>query len=113
VIELLTGKPPYMELDPMAALFRIVQDEHPPLPQGISEALTDFLLKCFEKDPSSRISAQDLVSHQWLKNPQSHIKKTEYLLRESEHTEGAGWDSIAQTLHLYARGSVDPAHPDR
>ena len=28
-------------------------------------------------------------------------------------TEGAGWDSIAQTLHLYARGSVDPAHPDR
>ncbi|GMI26982.1 hypothetical protein TeGR_g7905, partial [Tetraparma gracilis] len=112
VIELLTGKPPYMELDPMAALFRIVQDEHPPLPQGISEALTDFLLKCFEKDPSSRISAQDLVSHQWLKNPQSHIKKTEYLLRESEHTEGAGWDSVAQTLHLYARGSVDPAHPD-
>jgi serine/threonine protein kinase len=37
VIELLTGKPPYYELAPMAALFRIVQDDYPPLPEGISQ----------------------------------------------------------------------------
>jgi serine/threonine protein kinase len=105
IIELLTGKPPYMELDPMAALFRIVQDDHPPLPQGTSEALQNFLLQCFEKNPTSRSKATELIEHQWLRNPQSHIKRTEYLLRESEAAEGAGWDSIAQTLHLYARGS--------
>lgn len=36
VIELLQGKPPYHFLDPMPALFRIVQDDCPPLPKGAS-----------------------------------------------------------------------------
>ncbi len=36
IIEMLTGSPPYYELQPMSALFRIVQDECPPLPEGIS-----------------------------------------------------------------------------
>lgn len=36
VIELLEGKPPYHKLQPMPALFRIVNDDHPPLPQGAS-----------------------------------------------------------------------------
>lgn len=36
VIELLDGKPPYHKLQPMAALFRIVNDDHPPLPGGAS-----------------------------------------------------------------------------
>jgi serine/threonine protein kinase len=34
VIELL--EPPYYKLQPMPALFRIVNDDHPPLPQGAS-----------------------------------------------------------------------------
>ena len=46
-VELLTGKPPYFDLQQMPALFRIVQDEHPPLPDNISPALEDFLLQCF------------------------------------------------------------------
>ena len=37
IVELLTGKPPYYDLAPMAALFRIVQDDYPPLPDGVSE----------------------------------------------------------------------------
>ena len=36
VIELLDGKPPYHRLQPMPALFRIVNDDHPPLPEGAS-----------------------------------------------------------------------------
>lgn len=36
VIELLEGKPPYHSMQPMPALFRIVNDDHPPLPQGAS-----------------------------------------------------------------------------
>jgi serine/threonine protein kinase len=49
VIELLTGYPPYYDLQPMSALFRIVQDTHPPLPDNISPLLEDLLLKCFQK----------------------------------------------------------------
>lgn len=68
VIELLTGKPPYFDLQQMAALFRIVQDEHPPLPDNISNSLQDFLMQCFQKDPNRRIDAQGLLKHNWLKN---------------------------------------------
>lgn len=49
VVELLTGKPPYFDLRPMTALFRIVQDDYPPLPDGISPALREFLVECFRK----------------------------------------------------------------
>ena len=40
IIELLTTKPPYFGLAPMAALFRIVQEDHPPLPQRMSPVTT-------------------------------------------------------------------------
>ena len=61
VIELLSGKPPYFELAPMAALFRIVQDDSPPLPSGISPVLKNFLDACFKKSPDMRKSAQELL----------------------------------------------------
>lgn len=67
VLELLTGKPPYFDMQQMPALFRIVQDEHPPLPDNISPALEDFLLQCFQKDPNRRIDAPSLLKHNWLK----------------------------------------------
>ena len=43
VIELLEGHPPYHTLDPMPALFRIVQDDCPPIPEGASPIVKDFL----------------------------------------------------------------------
>lgn len=36
VIELLDCKPPYHHLQTMAALFRVVNDDHPPLPESAS-----------------------------------------------------------------------------
>jgi serine/threonine protein kinase len=39
IIELLTGSPPYFDLTAMAALFRIVQDSCPPLPQVSFEVI--------------------------------------------------------------------------
>lgn len=42
IIELLSTKPPYFDLAPMAALFRIVQDDHPPLPERISPVRYQF-----------------------------------------------------------------------
>ncbi|KAJ0095440.1 hypothetical protein Patl1_16340 [Pistacia atlantica] len=49
VIELLTCVPPYYDLQPMPALFRIVQDERPPIPDSLSPDITDFLHQCFKK----------------------------------------------------------------
>ncbi|CAG8446209.1 8918_t:CDS:2 [Funneliformis mosseae] len=68
IIELLTGKPPYSDLLAMTALFRIVEDDCPPLPESLSDDLTDFLKKCFYKSPSMRPTARDLFRHDWIKN---------------------------------------------
>ena len=66
VIELLEGKPPYHFLDPMPALFRIVQDDCPPIPEGCSPIVKDFLYHCFQKDVNLRVSAKKLLRHHWM-----------------------------------------------
>ncbi|PSR88327.1 MAP3K epsilon protein kinase [Actinidia chinensis var. chinensis] len=68
VIELLTCVPPYYDLQPMPALFRIVQDEHPPIPDSLSPDITDFLRQCFKKDARQRPDAKTLLSHPWIQN---------------------------------------------
>ncbi|KAF3336305.1 serine/threonine-protein kinase sepA-like protein [Carex littledalei] len=78
VIELLTCVPPYYDLQPMPALFRIVQDESPPIPEGLSPEITDFLRLCFKKDAMQRPDAKTLLMHPWIQNsrrtPPSYLR---------------------------------------
>ncbi|CAC9892989.1 unnamed protein product [Aureobasidium pullulans] len=71
VIELLDGRPPYHKLQPMPALFRIVNDDHPPLPEGASP-----------KDPNLRVTAKKLLRHPWIlsgrRSDQPVAKPTQY-----------------------------------
>lgn len=67
IVELLTGEPLYSHLNEMAALHAIVTDEYPPIPTFISSTCKDFLLKCFEKQPTKRITAKSLLEHKWLR----------------------------------------------
>ncbi|THH01041.1 hypothetical protein EW026_g1570 [Hermanssonia centrifuga] len=68
VIELLTGRPPYGDIaNTMSVMFRIVEDDMPPLPEGCSNHLKDFLKQCFHKDPTKRPTAELLCEHEWLK----------------------------------------------
>jgi serine/threonine protein kinase len=92
VIELFTGYPPYYELAPMSALFRIVSDEHPPLPPNVSDGMADFLLQCFQKDAERRPSAEMLLRHPWL------VKRTSELKRAETRLMGASSDSDEQEL---------------
>ncbi|KAH8695710.1 hypothetical protein GQ44DRAFT_832651 [Phaeosphaeriaceae sp. PMI808] len=83
VIELIEGKPPYHKLQPMQALFRIVNDEHPPIPGSASPLLQQFLMECFQKNPTLRISAKRLLKHPWILSakrtvPAVPTKPTEY-----------------------------------
>ena len=99
VIELLTGRPPYADItnsmsgklfnfvsidDPngisyFLVMFRIVEDDMPPLPQGCSELLRDFLEQCFHKNPACRPSAELLCEHIWLKKNWMELKVWIYL----------------------------------
>ena len=77
LMELLTGKPPYADLIAMSAMFRIVEDDLPPLPDNISDECTSFLTACFQKDPQKRLSAAELKNHAWIIQNGQRIRKTE------------------------------------
>ena len=66
VVELVAGAPPYYDLPPMTAMFRMVEEAHPALPEGISVELEAFLLACFTRDASQRPSCAQLLKHAWI-----------------------------------------------
>ncbi|KAH7840575.1 hypothetical protein Vadar_018785 [Vaccinium darrowii] len=93
VIELLTCVPPYYDLQPMPALFRIVQDEHPPIPDGLSPDITDFLRQCFKKDARQRPDAKTLLSHTWIQNSRRVLQSS---LRHSGTVRNVEADGILE-----------------
>ena len=113
VVELLTGSPPYFDLQPMPALFAIVRDESPPLPPGISPELRSFLTACFRKDPARRPTASELRSHEWLEGIAAAATATGSSsgpARRAEHLtlDDPRPDSAASSLAGSGRSS--PAH---
>ncbi|KAI8380810.1 kinase-like domain-containing protein [Blakeslea trispora] len=77
MIELITGKPPYADMIAMSAMFRIVEDDCPPLPDSISDDMKDFLRQCFQKEIESRPSANELKQHPWITSNKQRMKRTE------------------------------------
>lgn len=75
IIELITTKPPYWGEDEVVATWNIINDEHPPIPENITNNLKDFLLKCFIKDPSKRPTAKELMRHTWITMPSKRSYK--------------------------------------
>lgn len=73
-IELLTGFPPYYTENIYRAMFRIVNDDHPPIP-SCSSAAENFLMLCFKKEPKFRPTAQTLLSHPWIAKKQEQEKE--------------------------------------
>ncbi|KAK1754510.1 hypothetical protein QBC47DRAFT_302152 [Echria macrotheca] len=123
VIELLQGKPPYHNLAAMPALFAIVNDDHPPLPEGVSPAARDFLMQCFQKDPNLRVSARKLLRHAWITGcrrsdaPVSsqaveEVKQWNKALKSSEnnHRVSTGSDSGPPMQGLHGNRLVQSDH---
>ena len=120
-LELLTGAPPYFDMQPMPAMFAIVNNDRPPLPNGVSAECRDFLKRCFRKDPAKRPSARDALAHAWLAvdDPTPRGEKDAFSRRarkkkESENArrDGAKVSSPTSSHVLFprtdeARGSSD------
>jgi serine/threonine protein kinase len=69
VIEMLTGKPPWVQFNTqVSALFHIASSKDPPqLPSNISPACRSFLLLCFDRNPKFRPNAHHLLEHDFVR----------------------------------------------
>ncbi|KAK4481274.1 hypothetical protein RD792_012158 [Penstemon davidsonii] len=69
VLEMLTRRFPYSNMECMPALFRIGRGERPPIPDSLSSDARDFILTCLQVDPSLRPTAAQLLDHPFVKRP--------------------------------------------
>ncbi|XWS75614.1 hypothetical protein CRYUN_Cryun01aG0106200 [Craigia yunnanensis] len=67
VLEMITGKLPWEYQNLMDLAIKIGFAEYPPkIPKTMSSTGKDFLMKCFERDPSKRWTADMLLTHPFL-----------------------------------------------
>ena len=68
-LEMKDGKPPYFDEEPLRAMFLIATHGRPEITNWdkYSNEFQDFIDKCLQTKPEDRQSAQELVSHPFLK----------------------------------------------
>ena len=64
--ELITGKPPYADANPMVAVYKMTENAHPPLPANASPLCQEFLLCAWVRDTATRPTVQQSLCHPWL-----------------------------------------------
>jgi serine/threonine protein kinase len=70
MIEMATGKPPWMEIpyqNQMMLMVHISKSIKPPkLPESLSDGARDFLSKCLQVKPEERWNVRKLLQHPWM-----------------------------------------------
>ncbi|KAF2463214.1 Ssk2-type MAP kinase [Lindgomyces ingoldianus] len=103
ILEMATGRRPWASLDnEWAIMYNIAQGNSPQLPttDQLSEQGIDFLNKCFEKEPAKRVSAVELLQHDWIMTLRAQLSlEPQTPQTPSETSSSSGPGSASSTRH--------------
>lgn len=100
ILEMATGRRPWANMDnEWAIMYHIAQGDPPQLPTTdlLSESGIDFLKRCFERDPSQRASAVELLQHDWIMSLRAQLSLEPQT--PSSETSSSGPGSAVSTRH--------------
>lgn len=115
-LELANGLPPYASEHPYRALFLIPKNDPPRLEGSqFSKAFKDFTSMCLGKNPTERPSAEQLLSHPFLRKARSSsirdlLRQKELNSEEGEGKVFIGGDSLASSRNTSVKspnGSIN------
>uniref|UniRef100_A0A3Q1HRH2 non-specific serine/threonine protein kinase n=1 Tax=Anabas testudineus TaxID=64144 RepID=A0A3Q1HRH2_ANATE len=89
-IEMVEGEPPYLNENPLRALYLIATNGTPELqsPEKLSPVFRSFLSRCLEMDVEKRGSGQELLQHPFLKLAKPLSSLTPLILAAKEAMKG-------------------------
>ncbi|KAF2832808.1 Ssk2-type MAP kinase [Ophiobolus disseminans] len=106
ILEMATGRRPWASMDnEWAIMYHIAQGDPPQLPahDQLSESGIDFLKKCFERDPSKRASAAELLQHDWIMTLKAQLSLEPQT--PSTESSSAGGTPASSRHNSYATGT--------
>lgn len=102
VIEMVTGKPPWCDLEAAAAMFKVTKVGAPPIPDNLSPDGKSFLRLCLQRNPADRPLAAALLEHPFVQ-----------VQGESHHNTSHAFDTHNNTEYGEARvpsSTMSPVH---
>eukprot|EP00037_Helgoeca_nana_P033560 m.418458 g.418458 ORF g.418458 m.418458 type:complete len:352 (+) comp30949_c0_seq1:67-1122(+) len=94
-IEMATGKCPNADVNPVRAMM-LTRTEAPPRldpTAGHSKTLVDFVDKCLQKDPATRLSVGELAKHKLIKGKPKGSKLSKVIAAHLDFRKGQEYDS--------------------
>lgn len=89
VIEMATGRPPFADYTPAAAMFKVGRDRsHPDYPESLTAGCRAFLERCFQPDAADRACAGQLLADPWLAgNSKATARRRSMLVKQQSAKE--------------------------